>query len=85
MMLCRDVVAMLRPFLRDELSLDQRMSILCHLAVCPACRRRTDQAQIALDMSRWACLMVSDPNPDDVPEPLIQAILVSSHSNPVPR
>lgn len=78
MLSCRDVKSFLNPYLRGELSYPDRLEFHRHLAGCATCARMTERGRDALDMTRFAFARATDPRPDDVPESLVAAILVTS-------
>lgn len=81
MLMCRDVRNLLHPFLRNSLPADTRLNVHHHLATCAECSLRVEQARDAFDLSRSACASAADPIPDDVPEPLLRAIWMTSHAH----
>ena len=78
MMTCREVNLLLKPYLHGDLPFTERIEFHRHLALCAGCARSVEQARDALDLSRSACASAQDPVPDDVPEALVRAILVTS-------
>lgn len=74
---CTDVDARLASFLQGELSFPDRMAIYRHLAHCQRCSRVVEQGRDALDVSKSALAEAADPMPDEVPEQLVRAILVT--------
>ncbi|HSU68331.1 MAG TPA: zf-HC2 domain-containing protein [Tepidisphaeraceae bacterium] len=80
LMICRDVQRLMTPFLRGELQGEERFGVHRHLATCAVCAAAVERARDAYEMTRDACAKECDPVPDEVPEPLIRAIWVTSHS-----
>lgn len=78
MMSCREVNRILEPYLRGELSYTSRIEVQRHFAACASCARMAEQARDALDVSRSFSADAADPAPDDVPDSLLAAILVTS-------
>ena len=74
MMSCRGVGEHVGVFLRGELPFPGRLEFHRHLAGCPACHDRVEQARDAIDLSRSACSGAADPVPDEVPDALLAAI-----------
>lgn len=74
MMTCRVVGERLGVFLRGELPFTERFEVHRHLAACPACHDRVEEARDAMDLSRAACSGAADPVPDEVPDGLVAAI-----------
>lgn len=77
MLICKDVTARLGPFLRGELPYPERFSVHHHLASCAQCGRMVERGRDAMNLSKAAAASAADPGPDEVPEQLVRAILVT--------
>jgi anti-sigma factor RsiW len=74
---CREFVDFLMAYLDDALPTGQRRVFESHLGECPSCVTYLDTYRETVRLGRRLC---SDPEgqvPDDVPEPLLRAILAA--------
>jgi anti-sigma factor RsiW len=74
---CRDFVEFLDDYLAGSLSADGAAAFNTHLARCPACvaYMKTYRATVELGRAAHGFGFSDDPVPEDVPEPLVRAIL----------
>ena len=59
---CREIDALVTPFVDGEVSPDQRMMMQAHLAACPPCRERVDAEAAARDTLRRGCRCPNAPD-----------------------
>ena len=74
---CRELVDFLMAYLDEELPRDARSTFERHMDDCPSCLPYLDTYR---DTIRLGSLCGGDPDapvPDDVPEPLVAAILAA--------
>ncbi len=76
-MTCREFIEFLAEYLGRELSAEQRAEFDSHLAVCPACVNYVASYQKAVRLGKTALLPTGETVPDDVPAPLIKAVLAA--------
>lgn len=69
---CRQLIDFMASYRDNELTPDQRTELDRHLAVCPSCVAylKTYEQTVLL-----AKASIDDPVPDEIPEPLVKAIL----------
>lgn len=75
---CKALVDFLGDYVDAKLPAPQRDEFHRHLAVCPSCVNYVESYKATRLLSKAALCDPSDPTrpaPDDVPEPLIRAIL----------
>ncbi len=76
MLTCRDFIEFIAEYLANELPLTDREAFEYHLDDCPDCQKYLSSYQASIALSRTAFLNLDAPVPDEVPEELIQAILL---------
>jgi anti-sigma factor RsiW len=75
---CKELVGFLGEYVDGELPPQQHEEFHRHLAVCPSCVNYVESYKTTRLLSKASLCDESDPTrpaPDDVPEPLIRAIL----------
>ena len=76
-MTCRELFDFLMAYLEDELPPERREAFEAHLAICPPCVNYLDTYRETIKLGKAVCERDDDPVPDDVPEKLIEAILLA--------
>ena len=74
---CHEMVDFLMAYVDDELPAAQREAFNEHLEACPPCISYVDSYRESVRIGKAVCERADGPVPDDVPEALIQAILVA--------
>jgi anti-sigma factor RsiW len=82
MLTCREFVEFLAEYLDGQLPQDQLARFNDHLARCPSCVSYTRSYQDTLRLGKSVLSPRQEPVPDDVPEDLVQAILVARGPRP---
>ena len=75
---CQQLIEFVSRYRDDELSSHERAEFERHLAVCPSCVAylKTYEQTVLL-----AKASAQDPVPDEIPEPLVKAILETRHKS----
>jgi anti-sigma factor RsiW len=76
-MTCQELVEFLMQYLDGELPEHQRAAFEEHLGVCPPCVHYLHTYREAVRVGRMVCKCPHGPVPEDVPEDLVQAILIA--------
>lgn len=81
MMTCFETELNLPRYTAGKLSKGEREGLRQHLSVCAGCSERAAEMQDAIQTIRDSFTEVSEPSAQDVPEPLLRAVmtLVASH------
>ncbi len=74
---CREFVEFLDDYLAGALAGDRLVTFNDHLAACPSCVAYMKTYQEAVRLGKAALPPSEDPLPADVPEDLVQAILLA--------
>ena len=74
---CKEMLDFLGEYYEDGLPEAQRREFDRHLAICPSCVNYVETYKSTILLSRDALCGPDDKLPDDVPEPLIAAILAA--------
>jgi len=77
MMTCREMTDFIMDYLNGELSPQQEELFALHMEACPPCRAYLATYQKTLELDRDAFTTPDGPVPEEVPEPLIDAILAA--------
>ena len=76
-MTCQELVDFLCDYLAEELPVAQREVFEHHLRACPPCLRFLESYRDTIQLGRCACTDPEGPVPADVPERLVEAIVVA--------
>ena len=76
-MTCREFIEFLWKYESDELSSEEREQFDYHLTRCPPCVRYLQSYRETIKIGKVTLTLTEEPVPADVPEDLIQAILLS--------
>jgi anti-sigma factor RsiW len=74
---CQELAEFLMKYLEGELPEAQRASLDEHLDLCPPCLAYLETYRKTIELGRSICTDPSGAVPDDVPEELVQAVLVA--------
>ena len=75
---CRQLIDFIASYRDNELTPDQRTEFDGHLAVCPSCVAYLKTYEQTVLLAKAAA---GDPVPDEIPEPLVKAILDARHKS----
>jgi anti-sigma factor RsiW len=76
-MTCRELVEFLMDYLEGELPEDSRSTFEEHIGFCPPCKAYLDTYKATVMIGQGVCADPEGPVPEDVPEQLVQAILLA--------
>jgi len=74
---CRELIDFIESYLEGELPEAQRVVFEAHLDVCPYCRDYLESYRATVRLGRRAYPEEGAEAPEDVPRPLIEAILAA--------
>lgn len=77
MMTCRELADFLMAYIEGELPVKQGTVFEEHIDLCPGCKNYLDSYRETIKLGKSICHDPEGPVPRDVPEELVQAILVA--------
>ena len=76
MLTCKQLIESLTDYLEGRLSLSRKAAFMLHLFCCGHCRAYLHNYETTITASKQAFVKIDEvPNPGEVPEDLVQAIL----------
>ncbi len=77
MMTCRELADFLMAYIDGELPAKQGTVFEEHVGLCPGCKNYLDSYRETITLGKSICQDPEGPVPHDVPEELVQAILIA--------